>query len=100
MTTTHPTLLQDFLHIAEIRFLDDMRRRTSMINPFDLHPEPPPKGVQESTSVMHVAKPKLRLQQTLMTGLANKLEDLQARVHFNEAAFAKANPHIFTAVQV
>lgn len=91
---------QDFLQIVEVRFLDDVRRRTSFIPPMDLQTEPLPKTFAESLEVVHVAGARLQLYQQTIQELADKLEGMQSRMNESEVAIAKANPRIFKDVQV
>eukprot|EP00955_Chlamydomonas_euryale_P093311 364779-Chlamydomonas_euryale.AAC.8 len=96
--------LPEFLQLVEIRFLDDMRRRTSIIhapllNDMPAHADGGPSTAAEVLDALYVAGPRMALTQRLIDELAAKVEDMQARMAQLEASMARANPPIFGAVQ-
>ena len=54
---THPHCLQDFCKVAEVQFLDNLRRGAS-INYADLQPNPVPASVGEAYRLLSVIAPQ------------------------------------------
>ncbi|GAX78130.1 hypothetical protein CEUSTIGMA_g5572.t1 [Chlamydomonas eustigma] len=103
---------QEFLQVVEVRFLDDMRRRASLLQPplVDLEQA---SSTQDSTQslhtttqssaelleALHVSGPRAVLSRKMVELLAERVEEVQARVTQAEAAMAKSNPEVFATVQ-
>lgn len=61
------THVQEFLGLVEVRFLDDMRRRTSLLQPFEgqlllTAAEVRPQGLAEAVELLHVGSVRAGLQ--------------------------------------
>ncbi len=86
--TLHPPTYpaQEFLGLVEIRFLDDMRRRTSYIQPYELGAgggflvapsRAAPASYSDALEGVHVERTAAGCQTAAIQALADKVEVLQ-----------------------
>ncbi|KAJ9519027.1 hypothetical protein QJQ45_026294 [Haematococcus lacustris] len=104
-----PITFQDFLGLVEVRFLDDMRRRTSLLQPFEAgglaiaaslsSQEAHPTSLADALEQVHLVGVRGTCQQACIQELAERVEGLQAAIQAGEATLAQDNPAIFSAVQ-
>ncbi len=101
--------------MVEVRFLDDMRRRTSFVQPFDLgalaggkaglllgagKAGAPPSFLDALESVHGSVGTQVRLAAGFARDLSSVVEVLQRRAAGLEQALSRSNPPLFRAVQL
>lgn len=88
--------------MVEVRFLDDMRRRTSIIHypTCDLQQEAGPQTQGEVLEMLYVSGPRMELTHKMIADLATMVDTIQSKVAQAERSMATQNPPVFAAAQV
>lgn len=89
---------QDFLKEAEVQFLDQLRRGTSL-GMGDLAIDPPPATLKDAYRLMCITQADVQTMENGIATLQDEISARRARIGEKELALSAHNPEVFRKIQ-
>eukprot|EP00873_Tetraselmis_striata_P040785 jgi/Tetstr1/461049/TSEL_006197.t1 len=101
-TTAVPITFKSFLNLADVRFLDRLRRGTSGVGLLadGLARDPPPQDLAEAYKLMCLTTAELEEQESRLAILNAEVDSRKRGISAKEAQLDAANPEVFRRLQL